>query len=146
MSSPHDGPIVLFDTDCVLCSAAVSFIIARERAPTLRFAGAWSVQGAALATQHGLSREALGRSFALILGARVLTQSDAALEIARHLRSPWSALRLLRFLPRPLRDAAYDIVARHRHRLASRRPSCLRVPPAARYRFIGVAGVAGEGT
>lgn len=143
MSAWHDGPIVLFDTDCVLCSGAVSFIMAQERAPTLHFAGAWSEPGLALAARHGVTREELARTFLVILDTRALKRSDAALEIARHLRAPWSTLWLLRALPRRLRDAGYDIVARNRYRLFGQQTSCIRVPPAQRHRFIGVAGVYG---
>jgi predicted DCC family thiol-disulfide oxidoreductase YuxK len=139
----HDGPIVLFDTDCVLCNGAVSFILAHERAPTLRFAGAWSEPGLALAARHGVGREELARTFLVILGTRALTRSDAALEIAQHLRAPWSTLWLLRALQRQLRDAGYDLVARHRYRLFGRQASCIHVPPAQRHRFIGVPGVEG---
>ena len=35
-------PIVVFDTNCVLCSGMVAFILAHERNRALRFVGAWS--------------------------------------------------------------------------------------------------------
>jgi hypothetical protein len=64
-----DRPVVVFDTDCVLCSGMVSFVLAHERAPELRFAGAWSDEGLALAARHGFSRPDLDETF-LVLSTR----------------------------------------------------------------------------
>ncbi len=50
------GPIIIFDTDCVLCSGMVAFVLANERDRALRFAGAWSDEASALARRHGFSR------------------------------------------------------------------------------------------
>ncbi|HVZ48183.1 MAG TPA: DCC1-like thiol-disulfide oxidoreductase family protein, partial [Gemmatimonadaceae bacterium] len=48
-------------------------------------------------------------------GDRVLTRSGAALRVARHLGGGWRLLSgALRLVPRALRDAAYDAVARRR--------------------------------
>lgn len=40
LSSPETRPIVVFDTDCVLCSGMVRFVLAHERGPDLCFVGA----------------------------------------------------------------------------------------------------------
>ncbi|WP_232627664.1 thiol-disulfide oxidoreductase DCC family protein [Methylobacterium sp. Leaf118] len=137
MTAP--GPIVVFDTDCLLCSGMVAFVLAHERAPVLRFAGAWSAEGLALAARHGFSREDLDATFLVVEGATVLTRSQGALAIARHLHAPWNWLgRLLVLVPRPLRDAAYDAVARRRIRWFGRREDCTLAPSGERHRFIGV--------
>lgn len=133
-------PIIVFDTDCVLCSGIVAFVLAHERDHRLRFAGAWSVEGLALAAQHGFSRQDLEETFLLIAGGHVLTRSDAALAILRHMRAPWRWLVALRLVPRPLRDAAYRFVARRRYRWFGRRANCTIVPPSERERFIGMRG------
>ena len=124
-----DKPIVVFDTECVLCCCAVPFILSRERMSSLRFVAAWSEEGIALAAQHGFSHDDLARTFFVITGMRVLTRSDAALEIAKHLRKLWSFLSLLRALPQRINDAGYDLVDRHRLQLFGRRKSCMGNPP-----------------
>lgn len=131
-------PILVFDTDCVLCSGVVRFILTHERAPTLRFAGAWSEEGSTLAAQHGFTRSDLEETFLVLDGTRVLARSDAALEVLRHLRAPWRWLRVLRLIPRWLRDAAYTALARRRYRWFGRSRDCTLVPPGERHRFIGV--------
>ena len=47
---------------------------------------------------------------------RVFTKSGAALRVAIEIGGPWRAVAAFLAVPPPLRDAAYDIVARHRRR------------------------------
>lgn len=131
-------PIIVFDTDCVLCSGGVAFVLAHERGRRLRFAGAWSAEGLALAERHGFSRLQLDETFLLITDRGVLTRSDAGLEVLRHMKAPWRWLAMLRLVPRPLRDRVYRFVARRRYRWFGRRENCTIVPASERDRFIGV--------
>ena len=133
-------PTIVFDTDCVLCSGMVRFVLAHERDRALRFAGAWSEEGSALAAHHGFTRDDLNATFLVVEGDRALTRSDAAFAILTHLRAPWRWLGPARAVPRPLRDGVYDLVARHRYRLFGRKRDCTVVPSAERHRFVGVKG------
>lgn len=87
-------PIIVFDTDCVLCSGMVAFVLAHERDKTLRFAGAWSEKGLELAARYGLTKSDLDETFLVISEDRALARSDAGFEILRHLRAPWRWLTL----------------------------------------------------
>lgn len=136
---PSD-PVIVFDTDCLLCSGMVRFVLAHERDRALYFAGAWSDEGLALAARHGLSREDLNATFLVVADGRALTRSDAAFAILTHLRAPWRWLGPARIVPRGLRDGVYGLVARHRYRLFGRRQDCTVVPSNERHRFIGVKG------
>ncbi len=132
------GPIIIFDTDCVLCSGMVAFVLSHERDRALRFAGAWSEEGSALAQRHGFSRADLNDTFLVVTATGALTRSDGGLEILRHLAAPWRWLVVLAAVPRPLRDGLYDIVARRRYRWFGRREDCTIVPASERHRMIGV--------
>lgn len=68
--------------------------------------------------------------------ARVFTRSDAALFIAGKLDWPWKAARLLRAVPRMVRDFAYEIVARNRYRTFGRYDRCVMPSPEFRNRFL----------
>ena len=129
---------MVFDTNCVLCSGAVAFILAHEADPVLRFAGAWSEEGLALAARHGFTRADLNDTFLVIIDGHALTRSDAALAVAAQLRAPWRWLGLVRLVPRTLLDALYSLIARRRYRWFGQRMNCTVVPPAERHRFIGV--------
>ena len=128
---------MLFDARCVLCSNTVQFVLAHERGPSIRFAGTDCAAGRALAARHGFSTVDLDASFVLIDGDTALNRSDAALRLASELRAPWSWLRALRIVPRPLRDGIYGWVARHRYHIFGRRDACFLPAPAQRHRFIG---------
>ena len=113
----------------------MQFVLARDRAGLFRFAPLGSPYARdALARLPGGAPAA--DSIVLLDGERVFLRSDAALRIASRLRWPWPLLGALRILPRPLRDAVYDWVARNRNRWFGRRDAC-RVPaPAERARFL----------
>lgn len=138
MSIPErDGrALVLFDGVCNLCNAAVNFIIARDPDGQFAFGALQSEAGASLLARHGLRAGALD-SIVLIEGGRAYRRSEAALRIAWHLGGGWRLLYPLVWLPRPLRDAAYDYLAAHRYRWFGQREAC-RVPtPELRARFVG---------
>jgi len=68
----------------------------------------------------------------------LLTRSAGVLHLLRRLGGPWRVLAALSGLvPRPLRDAVYDFVARIRLRLFDRpEDACPMVPPHQRGRFL----------
>jgi predicted DCC family thiol-disulfide oxidoreductase YuxK len=129
------GPVLLFDGVCNLCNGAVRFVAERDPRGVFRFASLQSEAGQALLRQHGL-RAGDFDSVVLVDGARVLTKSAAALAVAARLSGGWPALSAFRFVPRPLRDAVYDLVARHRYRVFGRTDECMIPTPELRGRFL----------
>jgi len=131
-----DGPIVLFDGVCNLCNGVVDWIIARDRAAVFRFAALQSEAGRRLFSDLHVPPVVGETSLVLIEGRRCYTRSTAVLRIARSLRWPWRAARGLGIVPRPVRDAMYDLIARHRLQWFGRRETC-RVPgPDLKGRFL----------
>jgi predicted DCC family thiol-disulfide oxidoreductase YuxK len=127
---------VIFDTDCVLCSGMVHFVLRHERAPTIRFVGAWSATGLSLAAEHGLSRADLNETYLVIENGRGFTKSDAGLVVARHLKVPWSWLGLFRIVPRAMRDGVYSMIARRRYRWLGQKTHCFLPPPGMADRYV----------
>ena len=121
-------PIVVFDGDCVLCSANARFILRRDRRRRFRLATMQGQAGAALMARFGID-PLDPETFILVEGERVRRNSDAALAIAEGLGWPWRALGVLRIVSRPVRDAVYRLVARNRYRWFGRRERCF-VPTA----------------
>lgn len=126
--------IWLFDGVCVLCSGSVQFTLRNERGPTIRFVAIQSAEGRDLALTHGIDPDNPD-SFLFIENGRALAKSDGVIALARHLSSPASWLRGAIVLPRFLRDALYDLVARNRYRLFGRKTSCMLPDPAQHHRF-----------
>lgn len=131
-----DHPILLFDGVCNLCQASVQWVLKRDKAGIFRFASLQSETGQQQLTRFGLAGEAFD-TVVLVAGARIFTRSDAALEILRRLGIPWSWLSVLRWIPRPLRNAVYDWVARNRYRWFGKKELCWLPRPEWSDRFLG---------
>lgn len=128
-------PVLLFDGVCNLCNASVRFLVERDPAARLRFAALQSPVGQALLERFGLEREDFD-TMVLVEGDRCATRSDAALRVVRYLSGAWPLLRVLRVVPRPLRDAVYGFVVRNRYRWFGRRDDCMVPTPELRARFL----------
>jgi predicted DCC family thiol-disulfide oxidoreductase YuxK len=141
------APLLLYDGDCGFCARSVRFVLAREgRDRSLRFA---TLQGPAGQAVRTARPDLAGIDSVLWVEpgpdgsvARVLVRSDATLRTLAYLGGGWRALAALGGLvPRRLRDPVYDLVARHRLRLAGRADAACLVPTAAqRRRFVDLEG------
>jgi predicted DCC family thiol-disulfide oxidoreductase YuxK len=127
---------IVFDTDCVLCSSWVHFILRHERDKEIRFVSAWSDEGGALAAGYGLQSKDLNSTYLVVEGHRGFVRSDAGLALLKHLSMPWRSLRILALVPRPFRDAIYTLVASNRYRWFGHSPSCFVPPLGQAHRFI----------
>jgi predicted DCC family thiol-disulfide oxidoreductase YuxK len=127
--------LVVFDGVCNLCTASVTFILRHEAEARLRFGSLQSPAGSRLMRELGLDPED-ARTFVLLAGGKAFLRSEAALRVCGYFRWPWRALAALRVVPRPIRDRAYDLVARHRYRWFGRTEACLLPTPELRARFI----------
>jgi predicted DCC family thiol-disulfide oxidoreductase YuxK len=70
-------------------------------------------------------------------GERILARSSAILALLRELPRPWPAVAVaLGWIPRPLRDLAYRLVARWRYRICGRLETCPLPSARDRERFL----------
>ena len=63
-------------------------------------------------------------SFAFLASGQAYVKSEAVLRIARELPR-WQRTWVFQFIPRVIRDAIYDLVARNRYRWFGRRDACI---------------------
>jgi predicted DCC family thiol-disulfide oxidoreductase YuxK len=138
----YAGPLLLYDGSCGFCASSVRFVLRHDRRGTLRFAALQSAFGQRVVARYPQLRNTdsvvwLDESDepAVAPEHSVSVRSDAALRVLEYLGGWWTIARIIiRLVPRPLRDAAYDLIARHRHRLS--RANCLVPTAAERRRFI----------
>ena len=128
------GPVVIFDGECGLCQSSVQFMLRNDPAGNLRFAPRQSPAGQALLREHGFA-DALPNSVVLIEGDHASLRSTAPLRIARYLRFPWPLASAGLLVPRFLRDAVYDWIARNRFRWA-KKTVCRLPTESERRRFL----------
>lgn len=131
MTSAADGPVILFDGVCNLCTASVRFVIARDRRRRFRFAS----------LQSPVAQKLLGApspldSVVLVMDGATYRKSTAALLIARRLDGLWPLLAVFLVIPRFVRDAVYDWVGNRRYRLFGRTDACWTPGPELAGRFL----------
>jgi predicted DCC family thiol-disulfide oxidoreductase YuxK len=122
-----DADTVLYDGTCGVCHRAVRFLISEDAAGVrFRFAP--------------LEIDPLRPPDSMVVktaGGALLTRSDAVAHLARRLGGFWRILGGAgSVVPRRVRDAVYDLIARNRYRLAARpKEACPLLPPDLRARF-----------
>ena len=123
MQLDPEGPIVVFDGMCVLCTANARFILRHDHRGYFRLASMQSAVGAELFRRNGIDAED-PETIIVVDGERVLRNSDAVLSIYSNLGWPWRMMAVFKGLPRRLRDPVYLWLARNRYRIFGRRESC----------------------
>jgi predicted DCC family thiol-disulfide oxidoreductase YuxK len=128
-------PLIVFDGDCVLCSRSMRLILRLDRAEHFRLTPAQQEIGQGLYRHLGLSTDRF-ETYLLVADGKIHQRTAAIIEIAKRLGWPWKAGAALIVIPRPIRDALYNLIARHRYRIFGRRESCGMADPALRERMI----------
>ena len=117
---PDDRPVFVFDGYCVLCSSGVSWLM--KHAPgRIRFASAQSPLGEALFRHYGSDPD---KTYLLIAEGIASGESTGYLRLCRLLGGRWRLFLIFALIPRPLRDWAYRLVARHRYRWFGKVDQC----------------------
>ena len=122
-----DDDVILFDGVCVFCSRWVRFVVDRDEARRFRFTAIQSPYGTRLARAFGIDPQDPDTN-AVIHGGVAYFKSDAALTVLSHLPG-FSWVRALFAVPKPLRDAVYNMIARNRYRIFGKYEACF-VPDA----------------
>jgi predicted DCC family thiol-disulfide oxidoreductase YuxK len=128
---------LFYDGHCALCHGTVQFVLERDRTgAAFRFA---PLQGETFQAQVPLEQRA-GLPDSIVIrtaDGSLLARSDAVVRILQRLGGGWKiSASILAAIPRGLRDAVYDFVARVRYRVFGKRNDlCPIVPPELRGRF-----------
>lgn len=128
-----DG-LLLFDGYCHVCSGAVRFFLPRDPAQQFTYVPCQSPWGYEIMARFGIDRD-FAESFAFVDQGRILFKSDAGIAAMRRLPS-WRWFALFHFIPRAVRDWAYDVLAQNRYKWFGKRDQCMVLPPGMRARFL----------
>jgi predicted DCC family thiol-disulfide oxidoreductase YuxK len=135
--APHPWPdddVILYDGVCVFCSRWVRFVAARDVNRRFRFTPIQSGYGTRLAQAFGID-PADPDTNAVIHGGVAYFKSDAALTVLGNLPG-WGWVRALRAVPKPWRDAVYNLVARNRYRIFGKHQVCFVLDAEMRARVM----------
>jgi len=132
-----DHSMVFYDGGCGLCHRAVRFAIAHD-ADGSRFRFASLDSESFRRRVPAASRAGLPDSIvALTPDGTLLLRSAAVMHVLERVGGGWKVVgRLQQLVPRVVRDAGYDAVARIRYQLFTRpTDACPVTPPELRARF-----------
>jgi predicted DCC family thiol-disulfide oxidoreductase YuxK len=127
MNKWPDDDVILYDGVCVFCSRWIRFVATRDANLRFRFTPIQSAYGTRLAQAFGISPDDPDTN-AVVHGGVAYFKSDAALTVLGALPG-WGWTRALFWVPKPLRDAVYGLVARNRYRIFGKYDECF-VPDA----------------
>jgi predicted DCC family thiol-disulfide oxidoreductase YuxK len=123
-----DDDVILYDGVCVFCSRWIRFVAARDVQHRFRFTAIQSGYGTRLAQAFGINPDDPDTN-AVIHGGVAIFKSDGALTVLSNLPR-WRWVRVLRAVPKPLRDKIYNLVAHNRYRIFGKYEECF-VPDAS---------------
>ncbi len=143
VTSPNinKNPIIFFDGVCGLCDAFVDFTLEHDHRDYFLFATLQGETAASLLSKSKLAKTGTTevdklRSVILLENGKIYRKSDAALRVLQNLGGFWSFLSLSRYVPRFIRDSAYDFIAANRYRWFGKKQVC-RIPSSEEYsRFL----------
>jgi len=123
MTTWPDDDVILYDGVCVFCSRWVQFVVARDKVSRFSFTAIQSPYGTRLAEVLGIDADDPDTN-AVIHGGIAYFKSDGALTVLS-LLPRWGFVRVFFAVPKRLRDAVYDLVARNRYKIFGKYDSCV---------------------
>ena len=137
-----EHPVLLYDGVCGLCNRTVQFVLRYDREKKFRFAPLQSAFAASLLSKKGVDASDLNSFYIVVFceeGEILLKRSEAVLFVLERLPGIWPAMaRVLRLVPRVIRDWGYRVIARNRYQLFGRYDECPLPSESDRERFIEV--------
>ncbi|WP_340400955.1 thiol-disulfide oxidoreductase DCC family protein [Paenibacillus sp. FSL H8-0079] len=132
----HQGhPIVLVDGVCHFCQGLTKWIIKRDPEGKYHFASLQSDVAKELLEKGNLSTDSMD-TFVLIENGTYYTRSTAALRLAKGLKFPYPLLYVFMIIPKFIRNAVYNWVARNRYRWFGKDEACMLPTPEIKDRFL----------
>jgi predicted DCC family thiol-disulfide oxidoreductase YuxK len=135
------NPILLYDGVCGLCNRLVQFTLGRDHGDVFRFASLQSSLGVGILARHGASASDLSTFYVILRHGQpdeqLLARSDAVVYVLQRLGVGWRVCgSVWGRLPRLLRDALYNLVARNRYRVFGKLDTCPMPEARQRYKFL----------
>ncbi|KAG6466995.1 hypothetical protein ZIOFF_075179 [Zingiber officinale] len=131
--------VVIYDGVCHLCHRGVKWIIKKDKYKKIKFCCVQSKTAEPYFRLCSVDRGDVLKRFMFVEGPGAyyegstvkdyfdpaLLDARTALKVASYLPFPYSALSAMLILPAPLRDAAYDYVAKHRYNWFGKEDECI---------------------
>jgi predicted DCC family thiol-disulfide oxidoreductase YuxK len=122
MNAWPDDDVILYDGVCIFCSRWIRFIVTQDKAKRFRITQIQSAYGARMARALGIDADDPDTN-AVVHGGVAYFKSDGALTVLSSLPG-WRWTRVFFVVPKQLRDAVYNLVAKNRYRIFGKYDAC----------------------
>jgi len=131
----NDSPIILFDGVCNFCNAMVNFIIRQDKKNVFLFAALQSESGKKMLAEYKIDWKATD-SFVVIENGKAHLKGNAALKLYNKLPWYWRWTQVFWIVPKFIRDAVYNFIAKNRYKWFGKREECMVPSQEMRERFL----------
>jgi len=119
------SPILFYDGVCGLCDAFVRFMIRHDKEEIFKLASLQSEVGKKI-SQHLNIENDLDTVIGLSK-SKYTTESDVILMVADELGGWWSIIKVIKIVPKVIRNWCYRRTAENRYRLMGRKEECIMI-------------------
>jgi predicted DCC family thiol-disulfide oxidoreductase YuxK len=137
LNLPKHKKLILFDGVCNLCNSSVQFIIKHDKNNVFLFTPLQSDIGKHLIDTYHIDTNKTDSVLLFSPEKGISYKSTAALRIARQLRFPINLMTVFMIIPTPIRDWAYDYIARNRYKWYGKKEHCMIPTPELKSKFLG---------
>ena len=130
-----EHPVILFDGVCNLCIGAVQYVIKHDPKRIFRFASLQSSFGRKVLNNYNLAANTFN-SFILFDNEKIFTRSTAALLVAKKLKGAIKLVYAFIIVPKFIRDAVYNMIAKNRYNWFGKKTECWLPTPELKALFI----------
>lgn len=131
----NEYKIILFDGVCNLCNTSVTFLIKRDKKDIFRFAALQEEPGITLLRKYNIDPKDTD-SIILIDNGKAYIKSSAALRATKYMSGLYPILYGFMIVPKFIRNAVYDYIARNRYKWYGQKESCMIPTPELRAKFL----------
>lgn len=132
---PRGHGLVIFDGECVLCNTVVRLLLKYDKSKNLYFTTLQS-ESLDLKSIIQVPDKNYANSVFFYYDGLIFAESQAVMEIARHLGGRWKVVLAGYLFPAFFRNVIYRIIAKNRYKWFGKRAQCFIPPEEDRYRFI----------
>ena len=133
---PENKKIILFDGVCNLCDSSVQFIIKNDKNDVFRFVAIQSELGQQIIKYLGINTSKTDSIILYEPGIAYYFKADAALRIAKELRSWYSILYTFIYVPNFIKNGVYDFIAKNRYKWYGKKEACMIPTPELKAKFL----------
>ena len=133
---PENKKIILFDGVCNLCDASVQFIIKNDKNDVFRFVAIQSELGQQIIKHLGIDTFKTDSIILYEPGVAYYFKAEAALRIAKELKSWHSILYIFINVPNFIKNGVYDFIAKNRYKWYGKKEACMIPTPELKAKFL----------